>query len=61
MKKLLIASLLLTAAASSPAAASNAGGRTWDLCNTQFPGGGFWWVTTFLLPCRVTETPRPLT
>ena len=60
MKKVLIASLLLTAAA-TPAVASNAGGRTWDLCNTNFPGGGFWWVTTFLLPCRVTETPRPFT
>jgi hypothetical protein len=59
MKKVLIASLLLTAAASSPAYASSAGGRTWDLCGTQFPGGGFWWVTKFLLPCRVTDTPRP--
>ena len=60
MKKVLIASLLLTAAASSPANASNAGGRTWDLCGNNFPGLGFWWVTNFLLPCRVQETPAPL-
>jgi len=55
LKKLLIAALMLTAA-SSPVYASNAGGRTWDLCYTTFPGLGFFGVR-FLLPCRVGDTP----
>lgn len=60
MKKILIASLILaTAAPAAPAAASNAGGRTWDLCGYDFPGRGFWWVSNFLLPCRVGDTSSP--
>jgi hypothetical protein len=56
MKKLVIASLVLTSVASTPALANNKGGRTWDLCGTQFPGLGFWWFCIFLLPCRVSDT-----
>lgn len=55
MKKVLIAALILTSTPTT-AYASNAGGRTWDLCPTAFPGLGFL-GHVFILPCRVLDTP----
>jgi len=58
MKKIVIAALVL-AFASGPAAAysSNKGmDQTWGLCETDFPGLGFF-GHIFVLPCRVTQTP----